>query len=267
MGVYMSKLLDLIYKVLSIVSLALPIVSTSLVFVDNYVGYITLLDLKKIFMVACFLNVGGLLLMRKKIKQHKYGYDFLLVLVILFSVSTGLFLYYSITVTSPAPPPGPTPISILFYPSGWIGDNNDISFNNGYRENQYSPTCIQIRYSPAGPEGWTGVYWLYPDKNWGDDPNGWDLSSKKKVTFLARGAIGGEIAEFKVGGITGKKYEDSLKNPTSTGEIVLSKEWQSYTIDLSGQNLRHVIGGFCWVTSKNLNPSGCTIYLDDIVYE
>ena len=28
-----------------------------------------------------------------------------------------------------------------------------------------------------------------------------------------------------------------------------------------------VLGGFCWVTNDTQNPAGCTIYLDDIVFE
>lgn len=158
--------------------------------------------------------------------------------------------------------------SDIFYPSGWMGDYNDISINNAYIENPYSkPTCIQIKYSPSGPQRWTGIYWQYPENNWGNESKGIDLSDKTKVTFFARGENGGEKAEFKVGGITEEKYKDSIKNPVSTGKITLSDRWQQYTIDLTGQSLQNVIGGFCWVTSKSDNPSGCTIYLDDIKYE
>lgn len=162
----------------------------------------------------------------------------------------------------------PIDVSTTFYPTGWIGDINDISFNGSNMENPYSgQNCIKIIYTPSGTEGWAGIYWQYPEKNWGDIQEGIDLSGRTKVTFFARGEIGGEKAEFKVGGINKEQYKDSIKDPISTGAIVLSKEWQQYTIDLTGQNLEHVIGGFCWVTSKSDNPSGCTIYLDDIVYE
>jgi len=45
-------------------------------------------------------------------------------------------------------------------------------------------------------------------------------------------------------------------------DIVLSKEWESHEIDLSGLDFSSVIGGFCWVSDKS-----CTIYLDEIRFE
>lgn len=172
------------------------------------------------------------------------------------------------------PPPTPTPKKVVnvqdaFSPSGWMGDWRDISFNDASTDNPHSePTCIKITYSAVKSqgEGWAGIYWQYPDKNWGDKPEGRNLTGATKLTFWARGEKGGEKAEFKVSGITGK-YPDSIQPSVSTGVVVLSDKWQQYTIDLAGKDLSHVIGGFCWVTNKNQNPQGCTIYLDDIKYE
>jgi len=156
-----------------------------------------------------------------------------------------------------------------FFPSGWMGDWGDITLDDACTDNPHSePTCIKITYSAAKSQGkgWAGIYWQYPDSNWGDNPDGRDLTGATKLTFWARGEKGGEKAEFKVGGIDGK-YPDSIQPPVSTGVIVLSDKWQQYTIDLTGKDLSHVIGGFCWVTNKNQNPYGCTIYLDDIKFE
>ena len=187
---------------------------------------------------------------------------------------------------SPTPSPTPTPmpsrtpsptltpkkvvnVPDAFFPSGWMGDWGDISLDDACTDNPHSePTCIKITYSAAKSQGkgWAGIYWQYPDSNWGDNPEGRDLTGATKLTFWARGEKGGEKAEFKVGGITGK-YPDSIQPPVSTGVIVLSDKWQQYTIDLTGKDLSHVIGGFCWVTNKHQNPYGCTIYLDDIKFE
>lgn len=156
-----------------------------------------------------------------------------------------------------------------FYPSGWMGDWEDITLDDASTDNSHSePTCIKITYSAAQSQGkgWAGIYWQYPDNNWGDKPGGHDLTGATKLTFWARGEKSGETAEFKVGGITGK-YSDSIQSPVSTGVIVLSDKWQKYTIDLTGKDLSQVIGGFCWVTHKNQNPHGCAIYLDDLGYE
>jgi hypothetical protein len=62
-------------------------------------------------------------------------------------------------------------------------------------------------------------------------------------------------------------YQDSLQPARSTGPIVLTSEWAMYTLDLSGRDLSHIIGGLVWVTSKPSNPGGATIYLDDIRFE
>jgi hypothetical protein len=38
------------------------------------------------------------------------------------------------------------------------------------------------------------------------------------------------------------------------------------TINLTGKNLTHIIGGFGWVASAQQDPQGATFYLDDITY-
>jgi hypothetical protein len=160
-------------------------------------------------------------------------------------------------------------VSAAFSPSGWMGDFEDITFDDSWVNNTHSgDTCIQITYSvkDTNDKGWAGIYWQFPEKNWGDVPEGRNLTGAKNLTFWARGMKGGEKAEFKVGGITGQYYPDSIQIPVSTGIVVLSKNWTKYVIDLSDEDLSHVVGGFCWVTSASQNPVGCTIYLDDIKY-
>lgn len=159
-------------------------------------------------------------------------------------------------------------VNSLFSPSGWMGDTGDIKID---AKSLYKPhsgsDAIKIEYSGKGSNkmGWAGIYWLYPDNNWGTSADGRNLKEYSHVTFWARGAQGGEKAEFKVGGITGT-YSDSVSEAVSTGVITLSDEWKQYTIDLTGKDLSHVIGGFCWVTTTKQNPNGCTIYLDDMTY-
>jgi len=154
-----------------------------------------------------------------------------------------------------------------YKPTGWMGDLKDINLAVASSDNPHSPPiCTKIVYSPKGNNGWAGIYWQYPANNWGNNSKGYDLTGAEKLTFWARGQVGGERAEFKVGGITGQ-YPDSMTTPISTDVVVLSNEWQQYTIDLTGQDLSHVIGGFCWVTNINQNPMGCIVYLDDIIYE
>lgn len=162
-------------------------------------------------------------------------------------------------------------VQSAFIASGYMGDINAINFTDGWTINPHSgDTCIRIIYYPdlnnTNRKKWAGIYWQYPDSNWGQSL-GRNLIGAKNLTFYARCERGGEKAEFKVGGITTGRYPDSINIPISTGVILLSKEWRQYSINLSGQNLTNMIGGFCWVTNENQNPLGSTIYLDDIKYE
>jgi len=156
-----------------------------------------------------------------------------------------------------------------FIPSGWMPNADtakDIKYDNANKENPYSGnTCIKITYKDVSGNRWAGIMWQHPANNWGNVDGGYDLSSSKKVTFWARGEKGGErIEEFKVGGIMGE-YPDS--DMASIGPIILTKDWQQYTIDLAGKDMSYISGGFCWATNIDVNPEGITFYLDDIKYE
>jgi len=154
-----------------------------------------------------------------------------------------------------------------YVPEGWMGDTSDIKFDDNYKLDPNRPNVIQIKFTPMGKNQWAGIYWWNPPaSNFGAKDGGFDLSCATKLTFWARGEKGGEKAEFKVGGIKGA-YQDSLQPAYSTGPIILTNHWVQYTLDLTGKDLSHVIGGFVWVTNKPSNPSGATIYLDDIMFE
>ena len=156
-----------------------------------------------------------------------------------------------------------------FIPSGWMGDHNDVVMDQSSTETFHSGlTCIQITYSNKASKNarWAGVYWQEPANNWGTMENaGFDLTGAKKLTFWARGKNGGErIEEFKMGGTTGA-FGDS--DTAGIGPILLTQEWRQYTINLSGKNLKQIVGGFAWSANLDNNPQGCTFYLDDIKYE
>src|SRR5271165_2814256 len=61
-------------------------------------------------------------------------------------------------------------------------------------------------------------------------------------------------------------YGDSLRYPASIIADI-DTTWNRFVIDLQGANLKHIIGGFCWVTNRDENPAGAVFYLDDIRYE
>jgi hypothetical protein len=155
-----------------------------------------------------------------------------------------------------------------YFPSGWMGDYGDISFDHqamGYPHS--GSTCIEIIYTAKKSQGkgWAGIYWQDPANNWGTKKGGFDLTGMTKLTFWARGAKGGEILhKFLVGGIKGG-YPDSAT--AEIGPVKLTYTWKQYTINLAGKDLSSVSGGFCWVTNTDLNPAGATFYLDDMKFE
>ena len=155
-----------------------------------------------------------------------------------------------------------------YIPSGWMGDYGDIKMNEKYLTNPHGgSTSVQLIYSNAATQGarWAGIYWQNPPNNWGTRPGGYDLSGAKKLTFWVRGEKGGErLEEVKMGGITGE-YADS--DVAGIGPVVLTTEWQQFTIDLEGKDLSSISGGFCWATNLDVNPEGATFYFDDIRYE
>lgn len=160
-----------------------------------------------------------------------------------------------------------------FTPSGWMGDGEYgrkyIEFFGADRTKPNKRAeSIRITYK-FGRAKWGGIYWQNQPDNWGNSPgNNYSGNGFSKVTFWARGEQGGEVLEFKVGGIDsqGKKFRDSLA--VTTGRLTLTRKWELYTIDLSRANLSSVIGGFCWVASADYNRGKqMTFFLDDLIME
>ena len=134
-------------------------------------------------------------------------------------------------------------------------------------------TCTKIEFIPNVNYSWAGIYWLYPEQNWGVkgkttlDTIGYDLRGATKLTFWARGQTGTEQVRFFLAGIRNGKYQDPVQK--STRWETLSTSWNMYTISLQGMTLNSIIGGFGFVvdTAHNSNRSNITFYLDDIQYD
>jgi len=164
----------------------------------------------------------------------------------------------------------PFDVGNYFYPSGWMGDGEEgekyLQLNDQWKENCHSgPTCIQIKYRP-NRKGWAGIYWQYPDGNFGDKP-GRKIKGGSTLSFWARGEKGGELVQFKAGGISdqAKKYKDSFE--IVMDPVSLTQVWKRHEINLTGADLSSVLGAFAWSASRKGNPEGLTFYLDDIRYD
>ncbi|MCB9719875.1 MAG: hypothetical protein H6756_03285 [Candidatus Omnitrophica bacterium] len=156
-----------------------------------------------------------------------------------------------------------------YVPSGFMPDGKCISFNDRWQEEcQNGKTCIKIVYDiecSKEHQEWAGIYWLNPANNWGRRKGGYNLTGATKLTFWAKGEIGGEqIQEFTIGGVEGD-YPDSDK--IVIGPVILSDEWKQYSVDLQGKDLSYISGGFAWSTEVAVNPESCVFYLDEIKFQ
>ncbi|MEM7431883.1 MAG: glycoside hydrolase family 2 TIM barrel-domain containing protein [Pseudomonadota bacterium] len=145
-------------------------------------------------------------------------------------------------------------------PSGWMGNVEALTVDGEFRDEPYAgDTSIRLRY--AGTFGWVGVAWQHPANNWGDSDGGFDLTGAANLELWARGEYGGEKATFGVGLLEAdREYPDS--DIRKSDEIVLTNEWQRYTIPLKNMNLSSLKTGFVVTLTGRRTP--VTIYLDQI---
>ncbi|MFL6273931.1 MAG: caspase domain-containing protein [Blastocatellia bacterium] len=169
-------------------------------------------------------------------------------------LSRGDFVFQ---IGSPPPPFQPFSVETQYKPTGWMGDWGTKEDPKLFVRDVATPVegvstvATRLEYRGGKNPQWSGIYWQYPEHNWGDQI-GFSLAGAKRVTFYAKGEHGDEIVEFISGGVAykdeSKKFRDKFKKPT--GKIVLSANWKKYTIDLSGltnDDLQSVIGAFAWV--------------------
>jgi len=163
-----------------------------------------------------------------------------------------------------------------FIPSGYMGCQNIINMNTTDATDPHSgQSCISIAinsWNECGSVTWAGIYWQNKELNWGNK-QGDDFSDKDftKVTFWAKGQNGNEVVKFGSGGINDKnmKFIDSYdeRNTTEGKNVILSKQWKQYVINLKNADLSSVIGGFFFSVAESSNKDGLIFYLDDIFFE
>lgn len=150
-----------------------------------------------------------------------------------------------------------------YAPTGWMGNAAAIRLAEDSREAPHSgETCLRCEYSATSE--WGGVVWQSPPDDWGDRAGGWDLTGAQRLVFWARGATGSEVVTFQFGLLgADKPFPDSTRGELR--DVHLTTEWQEYSIDLSGLDLRRIKTGFAWIVAGNAGPA--VFYLDDIRYE
>jgi hypothetical protein len=188
----------------------------------------------------------------------------------------------------PPPPPGavalPFSVSDQYAPSGAMGDGMvagaittviDPAACTGEPAAAKAGACYTITYKPqlvAPATGtWGGVFWQFPDGNWGTTQGKQITPGATAVSFYAKGMVGGEQLTFKAGGIVNTvssttPYTDTFTAQTPGATVMLTKTWTKYSIPMTGMTYDRVLGGFCWVAAAT-NTTPITFNLHGIVWE
>jgi len=150
---------------------------------------------------------------------------------------------------------------------GFMGDTVDC--NNDRSSPSAIGICHIISYIPPmmGGSWGAGVYWLYPDQNWGTSPGLPVPQGATKVTFSAKAAKDGLKVEFFAGGIGmdpahPAPYKDNFK---ADKIVTLTSAWTAYELTFPvGTSYSDVSGGFGWSMGTADAGAGVTFQIDDI---
>jgi hypothetical protein len=169
-------------------------------------------------------------------------------------------------------------VSEFFSPSGHMGDGAQpghvtVDVSNGAckpRPLGAQGDCYRFVYRP-GELLWAGVYWQHPANNWGSRPGRNLAAPFTRIRFVAASDADELPVQFIGGGIRDrqKPFADSFR--VAQLETV-TREWQAFSLDISGQTIDSVIGAFAWVTAypADTDPrtaSPIVLYVDDVVWE
>ena len=161
-----------------------------------------------------------------------------------------------------APSVLPFAVDDWYGPSGYMGDGEtpgaivDSMKCASPRPTTWIGHCHHYSWTP-GTKKWAGVYWQFPDGNWGDLPGLPIPKGATKVSFEAWGDKGTEKIDFMVG----MKSVDGFT--ITDAQVPLTATPQRYELDLGGTTYDKVVGGFGWVGKD----TGAGFYLDDIRWE
>jgi hypothetical protein len=124
--------------------------------------------------------------------------------------------------------------------------------------------------------GWAGVAWQYPGDNWGTQAGYAIPPGATSVAFSARGAAGGEVVQFWIGGTNsgGANANAPCTDPLSDQITVsLSTKWAQYKIPVTGPYMPAVLAAFGFSVSRGAQPVALlqsqqvSFYVDDIRWQ
>jgi hypothetical protein len=176
----------------------------------------------------------------------------------------------SATTTTSAKPKSssipPLDVSLTFPNVESVGAKKRIRWEKTLASEAHSPPdAWKVEFEKSG--GFAALCWRNKPGNEGEAP-GDDLSKAgyRRISFWAKGAAGGEVVEFRAGGMGNVKtrYQDSFD--VTAGKLRLTSTWAEYGIYVSNADLSSVLTPFCAGFHREDNTEHTVVYLDDIQY-
>ena len=152
----------------------------------------------------------------------------------------------------------PLAVDDWFGPSGYMGDGESGLIDAGecsMRSAGALGRCHRFRWT-RGEKGWAGVFWQYPDGNWGSVEGLQIPAGATGVAFEAWGETGEEVVTFGVG--MGDVDGFAVELPA----VALTTTPTSYLLDLTAVEYEQVVGGFVWTSTGDRAET--VFYIDNI---
>lgn len=172
----------------------------------------------------------------------------------------------TVTDTAPLTSPAALPFAVdsFWVPSGFMGDGETpggIAVTEdacgATRAGEGQGACRKFTWTP-GRVGWAGVFWQYPEANWGTLPGLAVPAGATEVTVWAWGESGGEEVKFLAG--IGGAAADGFA--VESAVITLTTTPTQYRVALPTATLpSEVVGPFGWVSG---DTGGVSFFVDDI---
>lgn len=161
----------------------------------------------------------------------------------------------------------PVVVDGFYAASGFFGDATGITVTESCPERggDGAGACRTWTYTRGGM-GFAGVFWQFPENNFGAEPGFPMPPGATRVSFSAWGAAGGETVKFLVGyGPDSSGARDGFG--LETADIALTATPTEYTISVVGIDYDTVGGGFGWVAGLPEGAGPITFYVDDVQWE
>lgn len=165
---------------------------------------------------------------------------------------------------STSPTTLPFAVDSFWVPSGFMGDGETpggIAVTEdacgGTRAGEGLGACRKFSWTP-GRLGWAGVFWQYPEANWGTLPGLAIPAGATEVTVWAWGERGGEEVKFLAG--IGGGAADGFAAESAV--FTLATTPTQYRVALPTETLpSEMVGPFGWVSG---DTGGASFFVDDI---